>query len=99
MMMPDRRELVKAKAQGFIQSIRQLGEKERRSIPHGEFGRDYNILREAAAQLLGGDSDLLPPNVKVEQSLTPGHEYTVQSYAEILTYCEQIFQLLSTPRE
>ena len=82
-----------AKARGFTLSIGKMRDNQRDRTPSGDYGDDYNKLRNLTAQLHNDLADILPPLVATYED--GGERYTEQSYAEIDTYCEQIFQLLS----
>ena len=82
-----------AKARGFTISIEKIADNQRDCSPSGNYGDDYNKLRNLTAHLLNDLADILPPLVETYED--GGVRFTQQSYAEIDTYCEQIFQLLS----
>ncbi len=84
-----------AKARGFTTSISKLSKDERLSSPSGSYGEDYNRLRAAVVKLYAYLGDILPPNVDIERSAMTGGSFTYQSYAEINTYCEQIYEILN----
>lgn len=92
--MPINNETLKAKAQGFTISIGKMDDKQRSQSPSEEYGKDYNNLR---ALVLDAHSDLgniLPPAVTFFQGNSS--RFARQSYGEISTFCEQIYQILST---
>ncbi len=96
--MPLSRNILKAKARGFTIAIEKMTEKQRLSTATGDFGEDYNRLRSL---VLGQYPDLgsaLPPAVTVYRGQS-GETYTQQSFGEIDTYSEQIFQILSSSEE
>jgi len=88
------RERLKAKAQGFIISIGKMDEKQRAQSPSQEYGRDYNNLLGLVLQAHSDLTNLLPPPVTFFEGNISW--FTKQSYEEISTFCEQIYQLLST---
>jgi hypothetical protein len=92
------KDTLKAKARGFTISIEKMDEKQRDSTPSGEFGEDYNRLRVLVLQSLPNFAPILPPPVAFYQG-GGGRLFTYQSFGEINTYCEQIFQMLSTDDE
>ncbi|ESS68929.1 hypothetical protein MGMO_141c00120 [Methyloglobulus morosus KoM1] len=84
-----------AKARGFTVSIDKMHEKERGMTPSGEYGEDYNKLRELVLQQFINLKDLLPPVVETYYDANFKMKYSRKRYSEINTFCEQIFQLLS----
>ena len=90
--MPVPNALLKKKAQGFVDSIGVMTAAERQIRPSWEFGHDYNKLVDMVAEANENLKELLPPKVTVvNQGPARG---THQRVAEILTYCQQIMQLL-----
>lgn len=89
------KELLKAKARGITISIEKMNEKQRLSVPSGQFGEDYNRLLTLVTQACPTLVPLLPPPVDFYEGGS-GRMYTNQSFGEIDNYCEQLFQLLST---
>ena len=83
-----------AKARGFTTSIEKMNDQQRQAAPSGDYGDDYNQLLRLTEQLYPDLSELLPPRVQIYRG-DETHSFSEQSYAEIHTYCEQIFQLLS----
>ena len=87
------KKVLMAKARATTTSIEKMDEKQRSSTASGEYGEDYNKLRELVAQMYPHLKELLPPSVwTYEEGMS---RFTQQSYGEIDTFCEQIFQLLS----
>jgi hypothetical protein len=86
-----------AKARGFTNSIQKMEEKQKGSTPSGEYGADYNKLRNLVAQRYPGLIQLLPPQVTFYGG--GERQFTHQRFAEIDTFCEQITQLLSSQNE
>jgi len=84
-----------AKARGFTASIDKMNEKERALIPSGEYGDDYNRLRDLVLQQYPHLKELLPPAVETYVGAGGRTRYTHQRYSEINTFSEQLFQLLS----
>src|SRR3989442_2818350 len=84
-----------AKARGFTNSIAKMDEKQKGMTPTGEYGNDYNNLREIVLRQYPQLAELLPPSVSLYAGGS-GRHYTRQSYSEIDTFCEQIIQLLSS---
>ncbi len=84
-----------AKARGFTLSIEKMDEKQRANTPSGKFADDYNKLLNLTSELYPALNPLLPPPVKTRQSSTSSTVWSEQTFAEINTFCEQIFQLLS----
>jgi len=82
-----------AKAKGMAAAIRDLQGPERTRTPTGAFAADYNRLRHNAAELLKDVEDLLPPTVRTfEDGMV--EQWSEAPYQEILSYCEQLAQLL-----
>ncbi len=84
-----------AKARGFTNSIAKMDEKQKSTTPSGEYGSDYNKLREIVVRQYPQLTELLPPQVHLYAGASGDRHYTRQSYSEIDTFCEQIIQLLS----
>lgn len=84
-----------AKARGFTKSVEKMDEKQKSTKPSGEYGNDYNRLRQLVLKQYPQLIDLLPPQVRVCPVAGGSRHYTEQSYSEIDTFCEQIIQLLS----
>lgn len=93
--MPVSKEILKAKARGITISIEKMNENQRTATPSGDFGEDYNRLRELVLQSRPDLGPVLPPAVRFYRS-QGGSNFTQQSFGEIDAYCEQIFQILST---
>lgn len=86
-------ELLKKKAFGIIQSIEKMSPQERGTLPSGIYGDDYNRLWDLVSKANPELAPLLPPRVDVFTSAT--ERLTTQNYSEILTFCSQMYQLLS----
>lgn len=85
-----------AKARGFTMSIEKMNESQRNATVNSKYGEDYNNLRARTEELLPDLAPLLPPTVDIiRASGSSNVTYTNESFGEISTYCEQIFQLLS----
>jgi len=85
-----------AKARGFTIAIDKMTDKQHEQEPNGNFADDYNKLRNLTEQHFSQIRNLLPPIVATfESDYGQGGSYAVSCYAEISTYCEQLFQLLS----
>ena len=93
--MPIGRPELMAKARAITISIQKMTKDERRGSPAGNYGEDYNRLRTAALKAYPDLEPLMPPAVVIESSASYGHPFTRQSFAEIDTFCEQIYQLLN----
>lgn len=91
--MADKNVLLKKKAFGISQAIEKMTAKERGELPSPEFGEDYNKLRDMVLENNKELDEFLPPRVKIEEYLY-GEKKTAQTYAEINSYCSQIYQLL-----
>lgn len=83
-----------AKAQGITISINKKGREERSSKPTALFAEDYNRLRDLTAQSFPALAPLLPPRVTTYEG-GAGTHWSHQSYAEIDSFAEQIYQLLA----
>ena len=86
-----------AKALGFTNSITKLSREERIQNPSISYGRDYNSLRDSVDRTFPELKEFLPPKAELFQH--DGFEGTTQLYGEILSWCEQIYQLLSSISE
>lgn len=89
-----RRQFMMAKALGFTNAITKLSQEERIENPSTSFGQDYNRLRASVESSFPELKEFLPPNADLFR-----HEYgdgTTQRYGEILSWCEQLYQLLSS---
>lgn len=84
-----------AKAKGFTISIEKMDEKQRANTPSGQYGEDYNKLLGFVGKLCPNLIELLPPRVGTRHGSSGHITYSEQSFGEINTYCEQIYQLLS----
>jgi len=87
---------IRKKAFGIMKSIETMNTKERQEHPSESFGKNYNSLRSLCVQNNPELDDLIPPEVKFENY---GFENyidmkTEHSYAEIHTYCSEIYHLL-----
>jgi len=83
-----------AKAQGFTIAFGKMGKEERSATPDGSYGEDYNRLRQLAIDQYPDLEPLMPPAAELVESSTFGAS-TRQSFSEINTYSEQIYQILS----
>lgn len=91
--MPISKEVLKAKAQGFMISIDKMDGRQRALSPDGDFGEDYNNLRKLVLEQYPDMSPVLPPAVNFFEG--NDRQITRQSFGEINTYCEQLFQMLN----
>ena len=82
-----------AKARGFTISIEKMGEKVRETNAPGNYGEDYNKLRELTEKTFPDLGQFLPPPVAFYR-ISNNTDYTQQKYIEIDTFCEQIYQIL-----
>jgi hypothetical protein len=92
--MPTKEQIV-AKAQSIAEAITAMKEKERAFQPTGQYGDEYNKLRNAAVEFRPDLKDILPPVVALEKQ--QGGVFTRARYVEILTYADQIGRLLMIP--
>lgn len=88
-----------AKARGFTTSIQKMDEKQKAQSPSGEYGSDYNALRDLVARHYPRLIELLPPAVQTYRGHASDRTYTRQSYSEIDTFSQQIIELLSSFNE
>ena len=89
--MPTKEQLI-AKANGFVQAISMMKEKERGEPPSHDYGEDYNRLHNMVEQTYGGLRELLPPKVAFVTDKPSAN--TRSRYAEILAYCQQLVNLI-----
>ena len=87
-------ELLKKKAFGMIKSIERMSVKEKSQHPTKEFGEDYNRLYDLVLKNNPTYQEILPPRVKFADYDYLG-ELPIHNYAEIHTFCSQIYELLS----
>lgn len=80
-----------AKARAFVASISQLSVKERERAPSRRFGEDYNAFRALVLQQYHQISAIMPPEAEFGGMVD---ESCVQTFAEFLTWSNQILQLL-----
>ena len=86
------RALLMAKARAIADSIDKLGEAQQAAYPTCDFGADYNRMLDLIKKEHPLLEPFLPPPVYVELE----DRITYASFAQIATYCEQVYQLLST---
>lgn len=91
--MAAKNDLLKKKAFGISEAIEKMTSKERGELPSPEFGEDYNRLRNMVLENNKELEEYLPPQVKIEEYMY-GERKTSQTFAEINSYCSQIYQLL-----
>lgn len=85
---------IHAKAKAFVDALCKLPRSQYGAPPSGQFGRDFNRLRELAlAAAPGIDARLLADEVAVRQ--TASGETCIASYVEIETYARQIMEQLA----
>jgi hypothetical protein len=87
------KDLFRAKALAFNNSIRAMGTSEKGSLPTATFGDDYNELRKNVLTDFPHLSRFMPPGVNTNSEFN----HTDERYCEIDAFCEQIYQLLSVP--
>lgn len=92
--MPVSNDILKKKTMGFIQSIEKMGANERKEKPSGSYGDDYNRLWQLVVEANTELREVMPPKVETYDNSYFG-KLTNQSYAEIYTFCSQIYQLIS----
>jgi hypothetical protein len=93
--MTSNKDLYRAKALAFNNSIRAMGNSEKSGLPTATFGDDYNTLRANVVEEYPNLSRLMPPPVQTEHDFNQ----TLARYCEIDAFCEQIYQLLSVYEE
>lgn len=91
------RKFLMAKALGFTNSITRLSSEERNQNPSKVYGEDYNRLRTSAGDKFPAIKEFLPPPAAVFDD--GQFDGTAQMFGEILTWSEQIYQLLSSIEE
>ena len=89
--MQNNKNLYKAKALAFTNSLRAVERDDQSASPSGIFGTDYNDLRKNVITEFPDLAKFMPPAVNFD----PDFGNVSQSYSELDTFCEQIFQLLS----
>lgn len=93
--MINEKELFRAKALAFNNSIRAMDGSEKNHFPTAIYGDDYNGLRQNVLRAYPELVSFMPPAAQTEYEFNQ----TSQRYSEIDTFCEQIYQLLSTMKE
>jgi len=93
--MSDTKDLFRAKALAFNNSIRAMNSGEQGGTPTAVFGDDYNSLRQNVLADYPELERFMPPQVQTEYEFNQ----TMQRYSEIDAFCEQIYQLLSTLKQ
>lgn len=89
---PVSKNILIAKARGFTTSIQRMDEKQKSRVPSGEYGEDYNRLRNQVQQQYPQIAGLLPPEVDFFEGADS--QLTRQCYSEIDTFCEQLTSIL-----
>jgi len=79
---------ISAKALGFTNSIANLSSKERGIHPSSWYGDDYNRLRHIVMHEFPELQELIPPRTSSRNDICS------ETYSEIYTYTEQIYQML-----
>lgn len=87
------KQLLMAKAQGFIKSIESMDSKDKSRVPNREYGEDYNNFRNHVVNAFPKIENLMPPSIRIRLETESG--WTESHYNEIATYCEQIYQMLA----
>ena len=86
---------IREKASGIIAALSQLMPNQRLSAPNEDFVQDYNALRALTAKLHSDLETILPPIVRTAETHY-GTFIANCTYAEIHSYCQQIFNLIKT---
>ena len=92
--MPMKRKDVMAKALRITTSINKKSREERSKRPTAVFAEDYNRLRAAALEAFPSLEQLFPPTVSTFQGGAASF-WSHQSYSEIDSFAEQIYQILA----
>lgn len=91
--MSTKRRDLKAKAQGFVESIREMPDADRRYPVSDALAEDYNALLVSVAEAFQDIESILPPMSKRSQ------DHWRPTYNEIAIYCKQIALLLAEQEE
>ncbi|MFC5455357.1 hypothetical protein [Prosthecobacter fluviatilis] len=91
-------QLLISKTLGFTKAISKLSPEERSQFPSQTFGDDYNSLRTLVLTRFPELQKFMPP-VALSDMINTGFLVTLQRYGEILTFCEQIYQMLAVVNE
>ncbi len=91
-------QLLISKTLGFTKAIAKLSQEERSEYPSQTFGNDYNALRTLVLNYFPDLQNFIPPPASFTQLVT-GFHVTHLRYGEILTFCEQIYQMLAVVTE
>lgn len=84
---------LQAKAVGIKSAIERMNNSERSTQPSELFGKDYNSLICATKQEMPALSALLPPEVEFYDN--DYIKYSNATFAEIMSYCSQVNELLA----
>ena len=90
--------VLRAKALGFTNAISNLSMDERRQQPSQTLGEDYNKLLNYVREVCPSIAELLPPMTTFSNN-RHGDAYCEQTYGEIYTYCEQLYQMIDALNE
>lgn len=82
---------IRRKAYGIMKSIEIMNETERSSNPSEAYGQNYNKLRGLCVAGNPELQELLPPVVTFE---TFNYIVTLHKFAEIHSFCSEIYHLL-----
>ena len=91
--MDIKKEHLRIKAAGMINTLERMSQKEREVSPSGHFARDYNALRELVLRLEPSLQPVMPPDVPFDEDF---NDLPLANYAEIEAYCRQIREFLDT---
>jgi hypothetical protein len=87
-------DLLSKKALGILQSIEKMSVAERKQNPTAAFGEDYNKLHDLVSSNKPDLLPLMPPKAEICETMYSDF-FSKQNYAEIHSFCSQIYQLLS----
>ena len=94
--MADLNENLRKKSFGIMKSIETMSAKERQDQPSDSFGKNFNSLRALCIQNNPEMVELFPPEVGFENYGFGSYSdiKTTHSYAEIHTFCSELYHLL-----
>ena len=85
---------LRAKVTGYVGALSKMTEQERKQNPSGNFGNDYNKLRELTLQVMPDKEEVIPPSVTIRRGNIHGEMLCQVRYVEIFAYALQISGLL-----
>ncbi len=80
------------KAKAFVDTLSKLPRSQYSTVPNGQFGQDYNLLRSLTLEALPHlDPRLIGKEIEIRRS-AEGAEVCTASYVEIETFARQIME-------